>query len=250
MESLKSYHGDSNLKFLVISEMERHRVADQFIKGSYERSDGVFKGCAVGCTIDSINKILGKSYNYNSHEAFEETIGVPTWLAYLQDRIFEGLPCGEDSQFAVDFLSSIPIGIDLNCIRNKFFSFLMGENIKLVRGLSDLTDELRDQFVSCIQGVLDLYISDSTDIKAWSAARAAAWSATGGWSTTVAWAVASKATSSAVWSAIRSSFAAGKSVRLAASAEAAAADAQEDAAYQRYAKELIRLLKEQDITTY
>src|SRR6188768_1895204 len=118
-----SYHNDKNLKNLVVGEMKKHQEQDQFIKGAYEKLSGKFKGCAVGCTIDSINKILNKSYTTNQHKVFEESIGVPEWLARLQDSFFEDLPYGENSQFAVDFLAAIPVGINLEPVKWKFCSF-------------------------------------------------------------------------------------------------------------------------------
>lgn len=201
-----SYHNDENLKNLVVSEMKKHQEQDQLIKGSYEEINGKFKGCAVGCTIDSINVILGKSYKTSEHKVFEESIGVPEWLARLQDSLFEALPDNESSQFAVDFLSSIPVGVNLNPIKWKLCSFILKEGIDRMLLQPNLSDKLRERVVQSMRGVLNLHESaintGEWDIKSASAARSAAESA--------AW--------SATWSA-------------------------RSAAYRRYADELIRLLK-------
>ena len=68
-------------------------------KISYEKEyGGKFKGCAVGCTIDSLNLVLGKSYKRHKHSVFEEALGIPEWLALLQDSFFENLPKGLEDE--------------------------------------------------------------------------------------------------------------------------------------------------------
>ncbi len=230
-----SYHNDENLKSLVISEMKKHREKDQFIKGSYgEYEDGKFKGCAVGCTIDSLNLVLDKSYNTSEHSAFESALGIPEWLARLQDTLFENLPDDESSQFAVDFLSSVPVGVNLEPVKWKFCVFILKEGIDRIVNQENLSDELRERVISAIRGVLNLHesaiISGQWDSEAaWSAARSAAESA--------AWSA-----ESAAWSARSAAESAAWSARSAAwSAESAA----RSAAFQRYSLELINILKEE-----
>jgi len=178
-----SYHSDENLKGLVVAEMKKHQEQDQFIKGAYKKLNGKFKGCAVGCTIDSINVILGKSYKTDEHKIFEEALGVPEWLARLQDLLFESLPIGENSQFAVDFLSSIPVGINLEPVKWKFCSFILKEGIDRMISQPHLSDELRKKVVNAMRGVLNLHESAintgewDLESAARSAARSAAWSA-------------------------------------------------------------------------
>jgi hypothetical protein len=177
-----SYHNDENLKNLVVAEMIKHQEQDQFIKGAYEKLNGKFKGCAVGCTIDSVNVILGKSYKTSEHKVFEEALGVPEWLARLQDSLFEGLLVGENSQFAVDFLGAIPVGINLEPIKWKFCAFILKEGIESMLIQPDLSDELRENVVSSMRGVLNLHESaintgDWNIEAAWSAAESAAYSA-------------------------------------------------------------------------
>jgi hypothetical protein len=257
-----SYHNDANLKGLVVAEMRKHQESDQFIKGAYERLNGKFKGCAVGCTIDSLNIILCKSYKTDDHKVFEEAIGVPEWLARLQDLLFERLPIGGNSQFAVDFLEAIPVGINLDRVKWKFCSFILKEGIDRMLSQPNLSDELREQVVNSMRGVLSLHESAintgewnieaaesarlaaeaaawSVARSAWSAARSAAWSAAwSAWSAESAARSAAESAESAAWSA--------RSARsVARSAEAAAESAAESAAYKRYAGELIRLLKEE-----
>ena len=271
-----SYHNDENLKALVVSEMNKHQEQDQFIKGAYEKLNGKFKGCAIGCTIDSVNKIFGRSYKTSEHKVFEEALGIPEWLARLQDSFFENLPVGDNSQFAVDFLSAVPTGVNLEPVKWKFCSFILKEGIDRILLQHNLSEELMDQVVSAMRGVLNLHESaintgewdleaaELAELAAESAAelarsaaesaaelaaelaRSAAWSAesaeeSAAWSArSAAWSAESAARSaawSAAWSAARSA---------AWSAESAAESAwsAESAEYRRYANELIRLLKD------
>ena len=206
-----TYHNDPELKKAIVEEMNNHRTADQFIKGSYKEWDGTtFKGCAVGCAIDSFNKKLGKKYSNDDHAVFEDAIGVPEWLARLQDTIFEGLPNNESSQFAVDLLEAIPVGVKIDAVKWKFTAFILKENIERVLLLENISELLKKQVVDSIRGCLSLYesgIEDNNFVFDESAAELAAWSA--------AW-----------------------------SAESAARSAAESSAYQRYANELLRLLRE------
>ena len=234
-----SYNNDEKLKKMVVAEMKKHQEQDQFIKGSYKEKDenGNFKGCAVGCTIDSLNLVLKKSYSTDEHLVFEEAIGVPEWLARLQDKIFEGLPLGDNSQFAVDFLDAIPVGVNLNPIKWKFCAFFLKEGIDRILNQPNLSDELREQVVSAMRGVLNLQESaintgewnqDSAESAAESAARSAI-------------SAARSAAESAAESAISAAWSAAES---AISAAWSAAESARSAEYKKYSIELIRLLKE------
>ena len=272
-----SYHNDENLKILVVSEMKKHQEQDQFIKRSYGTVNGKFKGCAIGCTIDSLNIVLGKSYDTSRHDVLEEAIGIPVWLARLQDVLFENLPNRENSQFAVDFLDAIPVGVNIEPIKWKFCAFIMKENIERVLKLPNLSDELRKQVLDALRVVLNLHtnaINEGSYDKsaAESVAESAAWSArsaAAAWSTAAesaaaaaaaaesaaaaasAWLAAESAVwsvaecaelvaDSAAWSAVWSAV---WSARSAAAAAESAAECTESPAYKRYANELINLLK-------
>jgi hypothetical protein len=101
--TMVSWHGDPTLKAKYIARVEAHRIADQLIQGI-----GWFngKGCAVGCTFD----------NYD-HARGPIEIGVPEWLMYLEDVIFEGLPQEKAMFWPTQFLSSIPVGANLEPVR-------------------------------------------------------------------------------------------------------------------------------------
>jgi hypothetical protein len=185
-----SYHNDAKLKELMVIEMKKHKEKDQFIKGVYKKNENEkeFKGCAVGCSIDSINKILHKNYNNNSHKVFEEAIGVPQWLAILQDIFFENLSSEENSEFAINFLEAIPVGVNLGPVKWKFCAFILKQNLDIVSNLSNISEELKENVIQSIQKVLNIHESsiksgewdiESAELAADSAGLAAdsAWSA-------------------------------------------------------------------------
>lgn len=60
------------------------------------------KGCAIGCTIN----------NY-SHSQFEIELGIPKILAITEDNLFENLPVKESKSFPLEFLSAVPVGVNL-----------------------------------------------------------------------------------------------------------------------------------------
>ena len=163
MTQLLSFHNDPKIKEKYVKRLKAHAKADEFIHGKYWENG---KGCAVGCTIHS-----------NNHNAYETELGLPEWLARLEDCIFEGLENGEAKTFAVDFLVSIPIGKNLESVKWKFCAFILKGNIERVLGLT-LNDKLKQQVIEAIQSCLKLQ-EDAIRTGEWneSAAWSAAWSA-------------------------------------------------------------------------
>lgn len=111
MKTLKAFHNDQQIKEKYLSRVHAHRLADEIIKGQYWEGG---KGCAVGCTIHS-----------GEHDRYETELGIPRWLARLQDSIFEGLPNDQALDFPEQFLSSIPVGADLTKVYNRFMIWLL-----------------------------------------------------------------------------------------------------------------------------
>ena len=89
MANLLSYNSDKNLKAMMVEEMKIHQKQDDLIKGTYSKINGDFKGCAVGCGVRSLNVKLGKEIKYNYHAVYALELGLPEWLARLEDIIFE-----------------------------------------------------------------------------------------------------------------------------------------------------------------
>ena len=109
-----------------IKEIKWHREQDAFIKGTYtEDNKNNFRGCAVGCSINSINKLLGTAYEYDEHIDMAETLQIPEWLVRLEDKIFEGLSEKDSKEWPLRFSEAINEGADLDKIKPEFLVYVL-----------------------------------------------------------------------------------------------------------------------------
>lgn len=111
MKQLLAFHNKNRIKESYLTRVRAHESADEIIKGTYWEHG---KGCAVGCTIEG-----------NDHSRYEKELGLPEWLAHLEDVIFEGLTNGEAKTFPARFLEAIPVGADLSLVKPKFLYWLL-----------------------------------------------------------------------------------------------------------------------------
>ena len=237
-----TFHNDKAVKSKYVKRLKAHAKADEIVQGTAWENG---KGCAVGCTLEKYD-----------HASYETELGIPEWLARVEDAIFEGLPNKEAKKFAVDFLASIPVGVDLQKIKYKFTIYILKENTLRVKKLK-ISEELKAQVVSAVEkcievnkaalktGIFDESAAKSAESAAKSA-ESAAWSAESA-ARSAAWSAA-KSAESAAWSAGSAARSAAWSAGSAAwsaawSAESAAWSAAWSAAYKRYAKYLLTLLK-------
>jgi hypothetical protein len=202
---MKAFHGDPAVKQKYLARLKAHHEADEIIQGG--GWDGSH-GCAVGCTLNKYN-----------HSAYEDELGLPRWLAYLEDRIFESLPLVDAQRFAVDFLESVPVGADVKNVHWKLASQ------RHTRDRDRLLSNPEPYAKQCV-AALDLVIAycdsrvktKSAAESARSAAESAAWSA---WS--AAWSAAAESAAWSAWSA--------RSAARSATAESAAESAAWSAAW-------------------
>lgn len=96
MKQLLAFHNSEEIKQRYLDRLEQHYSADEIVHGKYWQ-DG--RGCAVGCTIHS-----------EEHEKYETVLGIPTWLAHVEEQIFETMSRVRAKKFPIQFLSSIPVG--------------------------------------------------------------------------------------------------------------------------------------------
>ena len=242
--TLLSFHNDPAIKEQYMKRVRAHAQADELIQGQYWKNG---KGCAVGCTIHG-----------NNHAAYETELGLPEWLARLEDTLFEGLTNADAKQFAVDFLEAIPVGVALDRVKRQFHVFLLQENLDRVQSLP-LPPDLKQQILAAIQQVLTLHeqsLASGVPVteSVWRDAESAVWRA---------WRAAENA-ENAVWSARSARNAAESAARSARSdaesarsagkaawsdAESVAENAENaenarSAAYKRYVDQLLSLLRE------
>ena len=153
-ENMLSYKSNPKLKRMMVTEMKLHRKNDQIIKGTYSKMNGIFKGCAVGCSIHSLNVRLKKNLPTNQHSIYESELGLPEWLARLEDFLFESLPDEEAKNFPVDLLTTIPVGVDLDPVQYRFKKFLLQDNFDCVHSLKDLDVRVKLQVTEAIKLVM------------------------------------------------------------------------------------------------
>ena len=160
-ETLRAFHGDPAIKKKYVDRMMEHRRLEHLTQGVGYCADGsgVIKGCAVGCTLE----------NYE-HGRYPIELGLPEWLARLEDRIFEGLPKGEAEQFAVDFLNVIPVGADVSGVRHQLAILRNQDNLKLLEANKE---PYAEQVRAAIRQVLE-WLKNPLDEAARSAAESAA----------------------------------------------------------------------------
>lgn len=133
-----SFHSDPAIKASYLARVAGHADADEIVKGQYWEHG---KGCAVGCTIHG-----------EAHESFEQELGVPRMLAWLEDVIFEGLPNRLAKTWPERFLSSIAPGRDLSPVGWRFLHWLLTES-----GLSEFDHPLiKAEVARCADALLPL----------------------------------------------------------------------------------------------
>ena len=228
MSTQVSYKNDVELKSLFVAEIIRHRKADQILQGTYGKENGKWQGCAVGCSIHSLNLKLGKSYDTSDHSVYETELGIPEWMARLEDTIFEGLPKVEAMRWPERFAKAVPVGVNLEPVKWKFCAFILKENIERVLTLK-ISDNLKKQVVDALRGVLTLH---ETAIK------------TGNWAKSSSWSAESAARSAARSAESAAESAARSAAESARSAAWSARSAARSAEYVRMVDKLIQLLKE------
>ena len=125
---------NQELKDVLVAEIIKHREADQILQGTYEKEvNGIWKYCAVGCAIHSLNTKLGKNYKTNDHTVYETEFGIPVVLANLQDKIFEGLTTEDSKTWPENFMNAVPVNTDLSLVWPKFAVWLLADETDGVR---------------------------------------------------------------------------------------------------------------------
>lgn len=107
-----TYHGDPAVKEKYLARIRAHRDADNIIQGiGWENG----KGCAVGCTLEKYD-----------HDAYESELGIPRWLAHVEDRLFELMSNKDAKEFPVKFLEAcFEKPVDLEQIKIPFLIFVV-----------------------------------------------------------------------------------------------------------------------------
>lgn len=151
------------IKDRFVSEAIQHREADLYIKGCFW--DG-HKGCSIGCSAKT---------NKYPHAKLAGMTGLPEWLHWLQDTIFEGLPSPDNLYWTEQLFSAIPAGSTEESLEQVKRDFLV---IVLKSTFDTFDHEKFAEIKKAIDNVIELYESGETDLtKFKDAARAAAYAA-------------------------------------------------------------------------
>lgn len=131
---MKAFLNKPSLKAAILKEIRRHQKEDMIIQGQYGPvdCDEKWKGCAVGCTLHSLDIITkkrkdGDNYygdnfgnddiEYGDYSRYEKELGIPQELARLEDNIFEALSSKKEYiKWPEQFIQAIPVGADLRNI--------------------------------------------------------------------------------------------------------------------------------------
>ena len=173
MTELLAYHNDKAVKEKYLKRVRIHRKLDHLVQGVGWKSNGVTKGCAVGCTLEAYD-----------HSRYPAELGVPVEIAHLEDSIFEGLPQAAAMKWPTQFLQAIPVGADLSLVFPRFILWLLdgkdspqreGRNHETVKAAIDTVAELYRQWTEKgKRPPQDKFESAAESARsAWSAARSA-----------------------------------------------------------------------------
>ena len=193
MNTLVSFHGDQAVKDKYLTRVRHHRELDHLLQGiGWSPED--LKGCAIGCTLE----------NYD-HSRFPVELGLPEWLAHLEDHIFEYLSVEDSKSWPHDLLEALPVGVSdakMAKVRDGFQIFWLERQKTHIDQSKYLGVAVAiDTVVGLLQSSLDGSEPESAAWSAaWSAAESAAWSAAESAAESAAWSAAE----SAAWSAARS----------------------------------------------
>lgn len=116
MADLISFHNKKSIKAKYVARVQKHIRLDQLVHGM--GWDGT-RGCAVGCTLE----------NYN-HAAYETELGIPEWLARVEDTLFERMSLDKSKTWPDLFLQAIPVGVNLDQVRVPFVVILLKHTLK------------------------------------------------------------------------------------------------------------------------
>lgn len=180
---MKSFNQE--LKSTLVAEIRKHREQDQVIQGIYgEASSGRFRGCAVGCSIDSLFRLGGHvlpHYLCGDHGVYERELGIPKILAELQDVIHEGLSDESFPTWPERFMEAVPTETELYKVWPGFTIWLIGDFLaekqrivveqnradmdKLMRAAANSSGiEIKEQFYEkCAEKLIELLKAEGNE---------------------------------------------------------------------------------------
>jgi len=216
---MEAFHNNLDIKHKYLERVRAHRKADNLIQG-IGWANG--RGCAVGCTLEAYD-----------HSLYPLELGIPEWLARLEDAIFEKIPNDKAMLWPERFLAAINPGADLEKVKMPFIVHVLNQTIASMDACVFDRDKNPDvvkviegsraavvEMIRCHRDGLDLAAAKSAAESAASAA-SAAWSAS---AASAAWSAKSAAARSAKSAAESAAFAAARSAESTAWSAARSAE--------------------------
>src|ERR1700752_2874013 len=117
MSDVLTFHKDPALKEMLLVRIAAHEEADAIQKGAYDEWNGEVHRCAVGCSLRDLSDRIAAPHDW--HAEMERVLGVPVWLAALEDRVFESLPDEDAKTWPRRFSEALPIGSDLDGLADR-----------------------------------------------------------------------------------------------------------------------------------
>ncbi len=198
-----------------VRELKAHEAADNVIQGHGYWEYG--KGCAVGCSLESISRLKKLEFDFSDHKLYEEHLGIPEWLACLEDTLFENMSSGRAKHWPVEFAEAINVGSNLEKAKTPFIITLLEHTLVSMKK----TEFERDKWPDVVKALADSEAAVRQMIEAQKSGDA---------ERIINAASAARSAESAAWSA-------------AWSAESAARSAARSAACDYYADQLLKILR-------
>jgi len=165
-----AFHNDKAVKTKYLDRVNAHIAADNLVKGQYWENG---KGCAVGCTIEG-----------NDHSAYERELGIPEWMARLEDTLFEGMTDNKSETWPKVFLDAIEPGMELERVKSPLMLVVLKSALKTQNENKNFDVDEYPDVAKCfkeskkiLRRCIKLYSRDDVCSDEWSAARSAARSA-------------------------------------------------------------------------
>ena len=206
--ALRAYLNDPALKAAFLDQIAQHEAADAIVQGTYGQINGAFRGCAIGCALHSLNLLQGKVgeealTDTSVHARYETELGLPAWLAHLEDHIFESLPIAEAVTWPRRLAEAIPVGAVVgDRALARILLWLLTDATYGARTATDRED-VRGWIDKIAAWIAADARGEATDEQSARAARAAwaAWAARDAWAAWDAWAARDAWADRAVWDA-------------------------------------------------
>ena len=268
-DTLTTYHGDPKVKASLLRRISAHEKADRLTQGTYGSMSGYWRGCAVSCSLATPSgRFDGEIVTKGLHAEYPKHLGLPVWLAHLEDRIFEGLPQEEAMQWPRRFAEAIPVGVSLDGLADELAVARLREECLPLSGtwLESIRAEVVaaiEQVIAALEGKGDRSAAGSAAESAWAAAESA-WSAgsaaesarsaaRSAWSAAGSAAESARSAAESAWAAESAAESARSAAESAWAAESAAESARSaarsvgSAAYTREANRLIAALEARSV---